>query len=129
LIRDHGNCFNEFLDCELNEFKHVNWEHRDIILHNKFKNHTVDIEDIAAYGDDYSWDETVNSKKVELKTFKTAGWTIGNTWIDELFEQEEFVINFNRAEKLLVESNLEYLTLRNRAGSVIKEYERHCKLF
>lgn len=127
LINDNGECFNKFLESSLEEFKIVNWEHQDIVLYNKFKNHSVGVDDIITHYE--TKEDRLEYKANSLQSFKTVGWTIGSTWIDELFNQEEFIVQFNRAAKIELATNLEYLILRDRTGHEIAEYVRHCSLF
>lgn len=122
-IRD-TECNNYFLELSTEKFKEVDWNSPEILIHNKFKNHSVKFEDILTFYDRWnmSRDENETSKleslyhQESMKKFKKFQWTICNAWVDSLFEQQDFVLHFNQATHLKIDRALESLSLHGPDG-------------
>jgi hypothetical protein len=127
LLRDHGHLANEFLEADLKEFKRLNWNNSTLRLHECFRTHSFQEEDFDEYSSVFGWSETdFSDNQTKLQKFKNSGWRIGSNWIDELFSQDEFIVDFNACTSFRVSSDFDYISLYLN-GSLFKEYNNKSK--
>jgi hypothetical protein len=140
LLTDSGNCYNYFLEDSTDKFQIINWNSIEILTRNKFKTHAVELEDICAFHEVWSPRSCSSEEErmemmerifhsEEMRRFEWQGWTLCNDWTESLFDDEEFVINFNRAARVTISADLDHMSLYDEEGGIIKEYGNNYVLF
>jgi hypothetical protein len=94
-------------------------------LYERFRTHSFQEEDFDEFSSVFGWSLTdfyINQSK--FQTFKDSGWRLGNSWIDDLFSQDEFIVDLNECLSFRVSADVGYISLvpLYLNGSLLKEY-------